>query len=79
MNKGKYSEVISKARNAESTNASIPESQIPEKDVNLSIKVPKALRRHWSVEAKRQDTSLTAAITEALIARFGTPSGTEDA
>ena len=78
MNKGKYSDVISKARNAEGGNTSIPEDQIDgeaEKAVNLSIKVPKALRRHWSIEAKRQDTSLTAAITEALSARFGTPKG----
>ncbi len=77
MNKGKYSDVISKARNPESSSASIPEDQITEQPVNLSIKVPKALRRHWSIEAKRQDTSLTAAITEALNARFGTPKGEE--
>jgi hypothetical protein len=53
-----------------------PENGAPalkEPDVNLSIKVPRALRRHWVAEAKRQDTSLTAAIMEALKARFGEP------
>jgi len=42
-------------------------------EVNLSIKVPKSLRRHWSSEAKRQDTSVTAVIIESLKARFGEP------
>jgi hypothetical protein len=53
-----------------------PENGAPalkEPEVNLSIKVPRALRRHWVAEAKRQDTSLTAAIMEALKARFGEP------
>ena len=44
-----------------------------EEEVNLSIKVPKSLRRHWVVEAKRQDTTLTAVIIEALKNRFGEP------
>ena len=41
--------------------------------MNLTIKVTKNLRRHWLIEARRQDTSLTAAIIEALNARFGAP------
>ena len=76
MNKGKYSDVINKARSTENSNTSIPESQLIEA-VNLTIKVPKTLRRHWLIEAKRQDTSLTAAITEALNARFGEPAREE--
>ncbi len=40
---------------------------------NLTIKVSKRQRRHWLIEAKKQDTSLTAAIVEALNARFGQP------
>ncbi len=66
-----YRDVIQQARKQENQNTSIPaepESQhtsMPESrepEVNLSIKVPRALRRHWVSEAKRQDTSLTAAI-----------------
>ncbi len=41
--------------------------------VNLTIKVHKRQRLHWLIEAKKQGTSLTAAITEALNERFGTP------
>ena len=59
----------------------LPESQnarletapgkVVEEMVNLSIRVPKRLRMHWVAEAKRHDTSITAIITEALNARFG--------
>lgn len=42
-------------------------------EVNLSIKVPKTLRRHWVSEAKRQDTTITAVIIGALKERFGEP------
>jgi len=69
----KYADVIKEARKPENQIASIPDTA-PELEVNLSIKVPKALRRHWVAEAKRQDTTLTAAIIEALKARFGEPS-----
>ena len=73
--KSKYAGIISKARKAEGSNASLPENQLDRvtEMVNLTIKVPKAFRRHWLIEAKRQDTSLTAAITEALKAKFGEP------
>nr|WP_309684615.1 hypothetical protein [Armatimonas sp.] len=47
--------------------------KVVEEMVNLSIRVPKRLRMHWVAEAKRHDTSITAVITEALNARFGTP------
>jgi predicted HicB family RNase H-like nuclease len=84
---GKFGDIIRKARESEqepeSQNAGKPENQKEgqesvlvvekEKDVNLSIKVPEPLRRHWVSEAKRQGTSLTAAITEALIEKFGKP------
>ncbi len=84
---GKFGDIIRKARESEqepeSQNTGKPENQKEsqesvlvvekEKDVNLSIKVPEPLRRHWVSEAKRQGTSLTAAITEALIEKFGKP------
>jgi hypothetical protein len=45
----------------------------PEPEVNLCVKVPLSLRRHWGAEAKRQGTTMTAAIIEALEAKFGRP------
>jgi len=45
----------------------------PEAEVNLCVKVPVSLRRHWSAEAKRQGTTMTAVIVEALEAKFGRP------
>jgi predicted HicB family RNase H-like nuclease len=51
-----------------------PENQNQEeKSVNLSIKVPESLRRHWVAEAKRSGTSITAEVTEALNKKFGSP------
>ena len=38
---------------------------------NLTIKVSKARRKHWGVEAKKDNTSLTQVIIEALIAKYG--------
>jgi hypothetical protein len=68
----KYADVIKEARKPENQKT-IPVNEMPEPEVNLSIKVPKALRRHWVAEAKRHDTTVTAAIIEALKAKFGEP------
>lgn len=57
----------------ESQQTVLPENQNTSELVNLTIKVHKRQRRHWLIEAKKQDTSLTAAIVEALNARFGPP------
>ncbi len=56
----------------------LPENQkagvLPkEEEVNLSIKVPKRLRRHWVSEAKKRDTSLTAIIIASLKEKLGEP------
>jgi predicted HicB family RNase H-like nuclease len=48
-------------------------TQPEEKVANLTIKVPLALRQHWAGEAKKQGTSLTSVIIEALTERFGKP------
>jgi len=58
-----------------STGTSSQESYREETEVeaNLSIRVPIRLRRHWVAEAKREGTTLTAVITEALSRRFGQP------
>lgn len=76
----KYKQLISEARKTENKNTRKPEnedSSTVEPDVNLSIKVNAARRRHWAAEAKRRGTTLTAAITEALSERFGEPDGNQ--
>jgi hypothetical protein len=71
----KYGELINAARKQENKKSRKPENdETMQEDVNLSIKVPKSRRQHWAAEAKRQGTTLTAAITEALSQRFGEPS-----
>ena len=39
----------------------------------MTVRVSRRHRLHWLISAKRQGTSLTAAITEALNSRFGEP------
>lgn len=73
----KYKDLISAARKTDDKNTRKPENEdlsVSEPDVNLSIKVKAARRRHWAAEAKRRGTTLTAVITEALSDRFGEPS-----
>jgi hypothetical protein len=70
----KYGQLIKEARKQETKKTRKPEDgATPEPDVNLSIKVAAARRRHWAAEAKRQGVTLTAAITEALSKKFGEP------
>lgn len=72
----KYGALIKEARKTESKKTRKPEDgggSDSEPDVNLSIKVAAARRRHWAAEAKRQGTTLTATITEALSEKFGEP------
>jgi hypothetical protein len=72
----KYGQLIKEARKQENQKARKPEinGDSSEPDVNLSIKVSAARRRHWAAEAKRRGITLTATITEALSERFGEPS-----
>lgn len=72
----KYGALIKEARKQDSQKTRKPEKDrgtVSEPDVNLSIKVSATRRRHWAAEAKRNGTTLTAAITEALANRFGEP------
>ncbi len=77
----KYGQLIKEARKPENRKTGKPEtldavnlSEVGhEPDVNLSIKVSAARRRHWAAEAKRRGVTLTAAITDALSAKFGEP------
>ncbi len=48
-------------------------NQLPEREVNLCVKVPESLRRHWAAEAKRHGITMTEVITQALIQQFGKP------
>ena len=43
--------------------------------VSLTIKVPKSYRRHWQIEAKKQDTTVTKLIIEYLGESLGLPEG----
>lgn len=67
---GKFGDIIKRAK---SQNTSNTENQNEKKVANLTIKVPLALRQHWAGEAKKQGTSLTSVIIEALTERFGKP------
>lgn len=48
-------------------------SQVKEKQVNLCVKVPESLRRHWAIQAKIQDITMTDVMVEALTQKFGLP------
>jgi hypothetical protein len=72
----KYGALIKEARKQDVKKAKkedLGEGIDSDEEVNLSIKVAKSRRQHWVAEAKRQGTSLTAVIIEALSARFGEP------
>lgn len=79
---GKFSDIIGKAKQTSKPEDQISgntEQEVPsqstevEKMVNLCVKVPQSLRQHWAAEAKRQGTTMTAVITEALNQKFGKP------
>lgn len=72
----KYGALIKEARKHDTKKGKSQESGQPtdsDEEVNLSIKVAKVRRQHWAAEAKRQGTSLTAVIIEALSTKFGEP------
>lgn len=82
MASGKFGDIIGKAKQTSKPDDQIsgkPEKQqeinpdMAEKMVNLCVKVPQSLRQHWAAEAKRQGTTMTAVITEALNQKFGKP------
>lgn len=78
---GKYGKIIDKARNAEGQlpdsaevdTSAIPSHELPQPDVNMTIKVPKAWRQHWVSKAKGEGSTLTAVIIDALTERYGRP------
>ena len=50
-----------------------PDSQIKEKPVNLCVKVPESWRKHWAIQAKIQEITMTDVMVEALTQKFGLP------
>jgi predicted HicB family RNase H-like nuclease len=79
---GKYGDLIKQARLPETqkTDQATPTDQAnettepaTEPEVNLCVKVPISLRRHWASESKRSGVSMTSVIISALKARFGEP------
>lgn len=70
--KGKYSEILSKAKEGKPDSSATSK---PDKEVNLCVRVPESLRRHWAAEAKRNGTTMTDVIKAALEAEFGLPPG----
>ena len=53
------------------------DAETPAELANLTVRVPKSHRVHWLICAKKEGTSLTAAVTEAMIARYGKPDAAE--
>jgi hypothetical protein len=69
----KYSEIIKEARKEVNQNTIKPDESLEEM-VNLCVKVPLSLRRHWASESKRRGIPMTEVIIEALKNEFGEPS-----
>jgi hypothetical protein len=69
----KYSEIIKEARKDVNHNT-IKLEETAEEMVNLCIKVPLSLRRHWAGESKKRGISMTEVVIEALKSKFGVPS-----
>ncbi len=82
---GKYGNLIRQARQEENQVVVKPDdqktikpddqifNQPEEKMVNLCVKVPESLRRHWAAESKRSGITMTDVIVEALSQKFGKP------
>lgn len=82
----KYGDLIRQARKPDNQKTIKPDNKAksdfletlsevkPEREVNLCVKVPESLRRHWAAESKRQGVTMTAVIVEALMTKFGEPS-----
>ena len=69
-------EVANQGHKFNNQQSGLPDNQTnqhPDEEVNLCVKVPKSLRRHWAAEAKRHGITMTEVMTEALIQKFGKP------
>jgi hypothetical protein len=46
---------------------------VEEKEVSLTIKVPRSWRQHWVAECKREGKTLKEVVTEMLTEKYGKP------
>ena len=46
---------------------------VEEKEVSLTIKVPRSWRQHWVAECKREGKTLKEVVTEMLAEKYGKP------
>ncbi|MDJ0567751.1 MAG: hypothetical protein QNJ53_01780 [Pleurocapsa sp. MO_192.B19] len=46
---------------------------VKEKEVSLTIKVPRSWRQHWVAECKREGKTLKEVVTEMLAEKYGLP------
>lgn len=46
---------------------------VSEKEVSLTIKVPRSWRQHWVAECKREGKTLKEVVTEMLTEQYGLP------
>lgn len=70
----KYGDLIKKAREPENSKVGKPDFKTDDDpSVNLCVKVPLSLRRHWASESKRLGVSMTEVIINALKEKFGEP------
>lgn len=46
---------------------------VEEKEVSLTIKVPRSWRQHWVAECKREGKTLKEVVTEMLAEKYGLP------
>jgi hypothetical protein len=46
---------------------------VKEKEVSLTIKVPRSWRQHWVAECKREGKTLKEVVTEMLTEKYGLP------
>ena len=65
--------VIQKTRKQENQKVRRLEIPTDEEMVNLGVKVPLSLRRHWAAESKRTGVSMTEVIIRSLTKEFGKP------
>jgi len=77
---GRFGDIIAEARKEDKKTdkpskdkTSKPVNQQAIEYVNLTIKVRKEHRQHWTAEAKREGTSMVSVIQAALEKRFGLP------
>lgn len=69
----KYGDLINEARKPEKKKSIEPDDQFVDLLVNLCVKIPRNLRRHWMSEAKKEGVTVTALILEMLEKRYGKP------